>query len=121
MSTDRRGIEALRDAIEKVAVDLERDGALQTRLSGSRRTSSMAAAVLAVAATIAAVGAVWLALPRTRPEVEVLQLKIQGRPVRAVVVGDRAPGTVVVLPDERKHTRERSSVAAGFALIMGER
>jgi len=93
MNENREGIERLRRSVDAVARDLERRPAVfPARRS---RTPLAVAAVFAVAVLMA-----WLALFRSTPapEVEVLVLKVRGRPVRARVVEGRAPSTIIVIP-----------------------
>lgn len=90
------GIEALRGAVETVASDLEG----RTRWSlPARRVRPLLLGGLALAGSAAAVAALlWLARPHPAAEVQILELKIHGRPVRGVVVDDRASGSLVVMP-----------------------
>ena len=91
MSENRDGIDRLRGAIDEVARELE------TRRPPVR--SPVPRWVLAAAAAVIAVTAwsIWFR-PSAPPEVEILVLKIRGRPVQARMVDGEAPSTIIVVP-----------------------
>lgn len=93
MNENRDGIERLREAVDAVAWDLER-GPAASRV----RRPGLAPALAATAVVVALLA--WLALFRSAssPEVEVLMLKVRGRPVHARVVEGGAPSTIIVMP-----------------------
>ncbi|MCP3977760.1 MAG: hypothetical protein GY716_00320 [bacterium] len=93
MNGEDRGIELLRDSVERVAHEIEQRETPRRTRRPSWRVAAAAALLLAGAA------AVWLARPEPRAaEVQVLKLTIRGRAVRAAVVEDGAPDTIVVMP-----------------------
>jgi hypothetical protein len=108
MSEERDGLSLLKETIEEVAVDIES----QEQPSSFSRKSS---ALLAAAALLFAVllGYQILRTPQTT-EVEVLDLRIGGRPVRARIVEGAAPSTIIIMPDRNGHV-----VAASAAGILG--
>jgi hypothetical protein len=111
MNADRDGVDALRDTIEEVATDIE---AREPRTVSRRRALAGAlAAMLALIAILA--GYRWMNPPRD-PEVEVLVLKIHGRPVKARLVEGAAPATIIVVP--RSHTAP-AAVTATAAIHLG--
>ena len=96
MNDDREGLGSLREAIEEVARELE------TRPEVVRaRRRLLPWAVAACAAVIAL--AAWLSWLRPAPEreVEVLVLKVRGRPVPARIVEGVAPSTIIILPQRQ--------------------
>jgi len=110
MNEDREGIERLRAAVDAVARGLEQGPAASPR---RRPWPALALAAAAVVALLA-----WLTLfrPTSIPEVEVLVLKVRGRPVRAKVVEGRAPSTIIVMPQpEGAATPVAATVLAGGA------
>lgn len=93
---DRRGIDVLRGAVETVATDLERRARPRARPVAPRRVLVGALALAGAAAVV--FGVVRLASPPPVRGVEILELKIQGRTVRGIVVDDTASGSIVVMP-----------------------
>lgn len=120
MSRERSGIDALRDAIETVASDLETREAGRVAPS-SRSVRSVAAWATTAAAIVIAAAGLWIARPAPTPEVEILEMKIRGRSVRAVVIENRAPGTLVIVPGEHRAERDLTTPIAGVAVLLGER
>jgi hypothetical protein len=119
MKEERQGIDALRQTVDAVASDLERR---EKRIPVRKpiRRGMVAGWSLAAAAVLAAV-ALWLAYPRQAPEVEILEMKIQGRPVRAVVVEGRASGTLVVMPGPENLSENDPAGGVSLAVAVGGR
>jgi hypothetical protein len=101
MNEDRNGIDSLRAAIDDVATQIERGEAAPPR---TRRVWTLgfaaAAAVILIAVLIGSWGTSTLRPPvaTESSEVKVLVLKINGRDVRARIVDDTAPATIIVMP-----------------------
>lgn len=93
MNENRDGIERLRETVDAVARELERRPIAHR---APRRGVPLAFAAAALVVVLLA----WLALfrPASNPEVEVLVLKVRGRPVHARVVQGQAPSTIIVMP-----------------------
>ena len=108
MNEKRDGLTLLKEKIEQVAVDIES----REQPSAFRRPSSV---LLAAAALLVAVllGYQIMRKPQSA-EVEVLDLRINGRPVRARIVEGAAPSTIIIMPDRNGHV-----VAASAAGILG--
>jgi hypothetical protein len=108
MSEERDGLAVLKETIEEVTVEIES----RKQPSSFPRKSS---ALLAAAALLIAVllGYQILRKPQSA-EVEVLDLRIEGRPVRARIVEGAAPSTIIIMPDRNGHV-----VAASAAGILG--
>lgn len=119
MTEERIGVDALRDAVETVATDLERRGtsAPVGRGPGGRRwmPSAIAAAAVVIAATVA-----WWMAPHATPEVEILELRIRGVAVQPVIVNDRAPETVVIMPSSVWAAERRLSPVFDIVEVLGE-
>jgi hypothetical protein len=109
MNEERDGLSVLKEKIEQVAIDAETRGAGD---SSSRRFSPflLAAAALLV---IVLLGLQIMRRPATS-EVEVLELKIEGRPVGARIVEGAAPSTIIIVPE-----RQAPVSAASAAGILG--
>lgn len=100
MNEDRNGIDSLRTAIEEVATQIEQR---ETAGPHTRTTWSLGLAAAAAVAVvlIALLIGTWTLRPspETEPsEVTVLVLKINGRDVKARIVDDSAPATIIVMP-----------------------
>ncbi len=117
MNEDRHGIDRLRVAIEKVATDIEsRPSEVPARPTGRRLQLALGAAA-ALAALL--VGSwLWIA-PSRSSEVEVLLLKVHGREMRARIVEDSAPATIIVIPQARNNPP--AATAASPAMVGGAR
>ncbi len=115
MNEERRGIETLRESIETVASDLERN--VEARPAPRHGRATLWAGLAAAAAIAAIAAGLWLNRPNPTPEVEILELKIRGRAVQAVVVDDRAPGTLVVMPDSGGDVSETNQVEPGHVEV----
>jgi len=118
MNEDRSGIDSLRDAIEDVATQIEQVEAARPR---PRRAWPIGFAPAAVAvALIALLVGTWGTWTPSPPggsessEVNVLVLKINGREVRARIVDDTAPATIIVMPQP-----DRGTPPAAANLIVG--
>jgi hypothetical protein len=110
---DSRGIERLRAAIEDVAVEIE-SRRVELPVHRSRRPLRLAFAAAAV--LIALLIGTWWIVPSRTSEVEVLELRVHGRDVRARIVDDTAPGTIIVMPQPRSTPPVGvASLAAGGA------
>lgn len=120
MNDDRSGTDALRDAVETVAADLERSGQPARSASPTNRTRWWVPAVAAAAVVLAATG-LWLRSPDAVPEVEILELRIHGVEVQPVIVDDRAPETVVVMPASVWTTERRLSPVIDLVEVLGEK
>ena len=98
MNEDRSGIDRLRAAIDEVATEIEDRGTARSRTrSGWSLGIAMAAAVVLIALLVGT----WAIRPSPEadsPEVTVLVLKINGRDVRARIVDDTAPATIIIMP-----------------------
>lgn len=93
MSDEKRGVDLLRETIETVAVELE------SRRRPDARPTWRRGALLAAAAAMAAVAVgVWALRPAATVEVEILDLRIQGRPVTGIVLDDPAAASLIVRP-----------------------
>jgi len=92
---DRHGIDGLRSAIEDVAADIE---ARQENAPARGPRWGLRVAVGVAAVLIALLIGSWWIVPPRSSEVEVLVLKIHGRDVRARIVDDTAPETIIVIP-----------------------
>lgn len=113
MNGDREGLDALRNAIEDVAAEIE-TGGRQPIMRRHRLAAALAASIL----LLAAAAGILHVLTSGTPEVEVLELKIHGRPVSARLVEGAAPGTILVVP--RSHVPPAMatiSVAGGIGGI----
>ncbi len=98
MNEDRSGIDSLRRAIDEVATQIEQREEIRPR---PRRIWPFGLAAAAAVALIALLIGTWTLRPspETEPsEVKVLVLKINGRDVRARIVDDSAPATIIVMP-----------------------
>jgi len=98
MNEDRSGIDSLRKAIDEIATQIERRDEIRPR---PRRTWFLGLAAAAAVALIAILVGTWTLRPppeREPSEVKVLVLKINGRDVRARIVDDTAPATIIVMP-----------------------
>jgi uncharacterized protein (DUF58 family) len=109
MADERDGLELLRETIEEVAVEVE---------SGPRKSSSPRRALVGLLAAAALLIALLASLqimraPRSA-EVEVLALKINGRPVRARIVEDASPSTIIIVPQ-----RNEAPAATATAILLG--
>jgi hypothetical protein len=107
MNQDRSGIDSLRAAIDDVATQIEQGEPARPR---TRRAWSLgfaaAAAVILIALLIGTWGT-WTLRPPAETEtseVKVLVLKINGRDVRARIVEDSAPATIIVMPQPNGET-----------------
>jgi len=109
MSEERDGLSILKEKIEQVAADIESRPASD---SSFRRASSI---VLAAAALLAVIllGLQLMRRPATT-EVEILELRIDGRPVGARIVEGAAPSTIIIVPE-----RQAPVSAASAAGILG--
>ena len=118
MSEDRQGIDRLRAAIERVATEIEdRPSGVPARPAGlgMRLALGTAAAVL-----IALLIGSWLWIaPSDGAEVEVLLLKVHGREVRARILDDTAPETIIVIPQPGNNPP--AATAAPLAIVGGAR
>jgi anti-sigma-K factor RskA len=113
MNDDGRGIETLRAAVEEVAVDIERRAVRRRRPTSWIPGLAVAAAVVAIALLI---GSFWAPRPGSS-EVEVIELRLHGREVRARIVEDAESGTIIVMPQPDGAT----SPAAVTVVIGGAR
>jgi len=98
VNEDRRGIDRLRAAIDEVATEIEDRGTARSR---TRRGWPLGIAMAAAVVLIALLIGTWAIRPSPEvesPEVKVLVLKINGRDVRARIVDDTAPATIIVMP-----------------------
>jgi len=98
MNEDRSGIDKLRTAIEDVATGIENRGTERPR---TRRGWALGVAMAAAVVLIALLIGTWTLRPSPEvesSEVKVLVLKINGRDVRARIVDDTAPATIIVMP-----------------------
>ena len=114
MNEDRSGIDSLREAIDEVATQIEQSEEIQPR---PRRTWPLALAAAAAVALIALLIGTWTLRPSPeleRSEVKVLVLKINGRDVRARIVDDSAPATIIVMPQP-----DRETPPAGASVFVG--
>jgi hypothetical protein len=93
---DSRGVDRLRAAIEEVAGEMETHPSTSSLRSTPRRPLRFALGAAALLALLL-LGTWWI-LPRRVAEVEVLELRIHGRDVRAQIVDDKTPDTIVVIP-----------------------
>jgi hypothetical protein len=109
MNEERDGLSILKDKIEEVAVEVETGRAGD---SSSRRFRSILLAAAAVL-VVALLGLQIMRKPRTT-EVEVMELKIDGRPVGARIVEGAAPSTIIIVPERRDPV-----AAASAAGILG--
>lgn len=93
MSNDRRGIDLLRETIDRVAADLE------ARPSRRRSPVRRLGLVVAVAAGLALFAvAFWALRPSPSPEVEILEFRIEGRRVPGIVLDDPVAGSWIIRP-----------------------
>ena len=117
MNEDRSGIDRFRAAIEDVATEIEDRG---TARSHTRHGWPLGVATAAAVVLIALLIGTW-ALRSSHEaessEVKVLVLKINGRDVRARIVDDMAPATIIVMPRPDGETPP----AAASALVGGAR
>ena len=93
MSGKMDGLDLLRQSLETVASDLEKND--------RRKRPAVPPLVWAVAASIVLVAllAGYIALnPAADPEVDVMVLKVRGKPVKASLVEGAAPGTIIIVP-----------------------
>ena len=95
MSEDRIGIDALRDAVETVATEIE------SRRTPARSSRPRPAWLAAAAALVLVALGWWILRPVRSPEVEVVGMKIRGQAVPTRIVEGAAPGTILVMPDPR--------------------
>ena len=101
MSEDRSGIDELRAAIDEVARDIERRQTERRRPRPARWLAVVAGAAVILIVLLIGIRGTSMLRPSPRevaPEVEVLVLKIHGRDVRARIVEDQAPATIIVMP-----------------------
>jgi di/tricarboxylate transporter len=114
MNEDRSGIEKLRTAIDDVATEIEDRGTARSRTRhGWALGVAMAAAVVLIALLIGT----WTLRPSPvaeSSEVKVLVLKINGREVRARIVDDSAPATIIVMPQS-----DRGAPPAAASVLIG--
>lgn len=94
MSDETQGVRLLRETVEEVASGLEQRRATH----GVRGRARIAFAALAAASIGVIAIATWTYRPTPAPEVEILEMRIQGRPVTGIVVEDAAAGGFIVLP-----------------------
>ena len=108
MNENRNGIERLREAVDLVAREMERRPI-------AHRVPRRGVPVALAAAALVALLLAWLALfrPASNPEVEVLVLKVRGRPVRARVVEGQAPSTIIVMPQPEGAATPVATTAIG--------
>jgi hypothetical protein len=114
MNEDRSGIDSLREAIDEVATQIERCDEVRPR---PRRAWPLGVAAAAAVALIALLIGAWTLRPsaETEPsEVKVLVLKINGRDVRARIVDDSAPATIIVMPQP-----DRDTLPAAASVFVG--
>lgn len=116
MNEDHQGIDRLRAAIEEVATEIEsRPSGLPARPGGRRLPLALCAAAAVLVALL--VGSwLWIA-PSRSSEVEVLLLKVHGREMRARIVDDTAPATIIVIPQPRNNPP--AATAASLAIVGG--
>jgi hypothetical protein len=107
MSEQQDGLSLLKETIEQVASDVESERRPRPRLAP--RVLLAAAALLIVVL----LGYQFMRNPRTA-EVEVIELRIEGRPVGARIVEGAAPSTIIIVPERRSPV-----VAAAAAGIPG--
>ena len=115
MNEDRRGIDRLRAAIDEVATEIEDRGTARSR---TRRGWPLGIAMAAAVVLIALLIGTWAIRPSPEaesPEVTVLVLKINGRDVRARIVDDTAPATIIVMPQPH----EGNAPVAASVLVGG--
>jgi hypothetical protein len=107
MNEKRDGLTLLKETIEDVALGIESSRRPRPRI--------LPRALLAAAALLVVVllGYQFLRNPRTA-EVEIIELRIEGRSVGARIVDGAAPSTIIVVPEERAPV-----VAASAAGILG--
>ena len=108
MSEERDGLALLKESIEEVAVEIE--ARKQPSSFPGKSSALLAAAALLIAVLL---GYQILRKPQSA-EVEVLDLRIEGRPVRARIVEGAAPSTIIIMPDRNGHV-----VATSAAGILG--
>jgi hypothetical protein len=107
MNEERDGLTLLKESIEEVAADIESHRRPRPR---SALRALLAAAALLI---VLFLGYQFLHNPRTA-EVEVIELRIEGRPVGARIVEGAAPSTIIIVPEQRGPV-----VAASAACFMG--
>ncbi len=100
MNHERKGLALFERTLEEVAVDLE----------SPRRAPRLLWAVAAGLAVLALIVVPRFLPLEPAPEVEILELRVGGRPVQARLEPDVAPGTILVLPEEQ---RALSALAVG--------
>ena len=107
MNEDRSGIDSLRTVIDEVAAQIDQGEAERPR---TRRVWPLGFAVAAAAILIVLLIGTWETWTIRPPaesessEVKVLVLKINGRDVRARIVDDTAPATIIVMPKPDRET-----------------
>ena len=99
MNNKPDAIGVLREAVETVAAEIE-TGRRPDHLS-RRMLIGTAAAVVASFVLIAGL---LFEFPADNPEVRVMELKIDGRPVEARVMDGKAPATIIVIPERPGQT-----------------
>jgi hypothetical protein len=109
MADQRDGLELLRETIEEVAVEIESE----PRHSSSRRRA-LTGLLAAAALLIALLTGIHIMRAPHGSEVEVLALKINGRPVRARIVEDASPSTIIIVPQ-----RNGAPATTATAVLLG--
>ena len=117
MNEDRSGIDSLRAAIDEVATQIEQAEAARPRTQRAWTLGFAAAAAVILIALLIGTWGTWTLRPpaETEPsEVKVLVLKINGRDVRARIVDDTAPATIIVMPQP-----DRETLPAAASVFVG--
>ena len=107
MNEDRSGIDSLRAAIDDVAKQIEQGDAARPRTRRVWPLGFAAAAAVVLIALLIGTRGMWTTRPPAETEsseVTVLVLKINGRDVRARIVDDSAPATIIVMPQPNGET-----------------